>query len=84
MKVTKAALHSTKVTKDAVLDRTGYCVIPMSMAFMILLVVSQVYELSDVSHFDKTGNPSITESIEELKSLGRPYCVSSKGLMLRR
>jgi hypothetical protein len=71
-------------THTHILNHTGYCVLPMSMAFMILLVVSQVYELSDVSHFDKNGIPSITESIEELKSLGRPYCVSSKGLMLRR
>jgi hypothetical protein len=70
MKVTKAALSRMKVTKAAVLDRNGYSVIPMSMAFMILLVVSQVYELSDVSHFDKNGNPPITESIASINGGG--------------
>jgi hypothetical protein len=82
MKVTKAALRSTKVTKDAVLDRTGYCVIPMSMVFMILLVVSQVYELSDVSH--KNGNPSITESIASINGGGNmsDYSQDSSGILL--
>jgi hypothetical protein len=70
MKVTKAALSRMKVTKAAVLDRNGYSVILMSMAFMILLVVSQVYELSDVSHFDKNSNPPITESIASINGGG--------------
>jgi len=52
----------------------------MSMAFMILLVVSPVYELSDVSHFDVNGNPSIT-SIEGGGDMS-DYSEDSSGILL--
>ena len=69
-----------KVTKAASLDRIGYFIIPMSMAFMILLVVSQVYEPSDVSHFDENGNSSIA-SIEGGGDMS-DYSQDSSGIIL--
>jgi hypothetical protein len=98
IKVTKIFRHIKHLAAlNRLVNSIGFCVIPMSMAFMILLVVtlvysilgvylfgarspvyfndlksallammrvstgdySLIYELFDVSHFDKNGNPCI-------------------------